>query len=119
MQALGEMAGCETTNPLTAEAEDEYAEFAALAQSARLNAFARAWTRKDAVVKAVGAGLALPLRGVRVTFDPDTPPRLISLPLETLDSGRWCIRDVAVPPGYAAAVAVRGEEVEVVLRAGG
>ncbi|MGH3682208.1 MAG: 4'-phosphopantetheinyl transferase family protein, partial [Natronosporangium sp.] len=67
--------------------------------------FFRYWTRKEAVVKATGDGLRMPLREVVVT-GPDQPPRLLrygdraELPV--------CLADLAAGDGYAAAVAVLG-----------
>jgi 4'-phosphopantetheinyl transferase len=68
------------------------------------------WTRKEAVVKATGDGLAVPLRRVRVT-PPGVAPALLAYPDRTLTVQ---MRDLAPGPGYAAALAVvTGAPVEV------
>lgn len=65
---------------------------------AREAAFLRLWTRKEAVSKAIGAGLALDFAGV------DVRGGLV------IAAGRlWRVRDLLAPvPGWAAAVALRG-----------
>ena len=70
----------------------------------RKHAFLTCWTRKEAVVKATGDGLRVPLREVEVTVDPDTPPRLIGIPhanaadwtLHALDAGSACTATLAL-----------------------
>jgi len=64
------------------------------------------WTRKEAVVKATGDGLAVPLREVLVSA-PDAAPRLLAYPARTLTA---VLRDLAPRPGYAAALAVLAAE---------
>jgi 4'-phosphopantetheinyl transferase len=61
--------------------------------------FVRLWTLKEAVVKALGTGLALPLPSFAVA--PFPTPRLLRPP--TMDD--WHIVDLAAPPSYAAALA--------------
>jgi len=60
------------------------------------------WTRKEAVVKATGDGLRMPLRQVLVG-DPAGPARLVGYGDEVLPG---CLRDLSLEPGYAGAVAV-------------
>lgn len=76
----------------------------AAAPDHRAAAFLRLWTRKEACVKAAGGrlaqGLHLPVAGHgRELLVGDPTPRL---------PGPWRVRDVTVPAGYAAAVAMAG-----------
>ena len=71
------------------------------------------WTRKEAYIKAIGLGLAMPLQA----FDVSTPgdwlaePRIRSEKLEgnRVPDGHWQIRSLETPEGYAGALAVRGQ----------
>lgn len=56
------------------------------------------WTRKEAYLKGVGIGLTSPLRDIDLSVPPG--------PAEEMS--RWCVRQVAILPGFAAAVAVQG-----------
>jgi len=51
-------------------AEEEVAELLALPSGARVGAFFRGWTRKEAFIKAVGGGLAIPLTAFAVRLSP-------------------------------------------------
>jgi 4'-phosphopantetheinyl transferase len=70
-------------------------------------AFFTCWTRKEAYVKAVGEGLALPLDGFDVTCAPGDPPRL-TVPGDEAAAVRWVLGDLAPVPGFAAALATEG-----------
>ena len=78
---------------------------AAAPVSSRPRRFVELWTRKEACLKASGArlmqGLRLPVQGAGeiVVHDPSGPL-----------SGPYVVRDVRVPRGYRAAVAVEGSE---------
>ena len=56
----------------------EYASLMALSAIERPKAFFRCWTRKEAVMKAVGMGLSMPLDCFEVTLAPETPARVVS-----------------------------------------
>lgn len=81
------------------------AEFVSAAGPAsQVRRFTRLWTRKEACVKVTGgvlvAGLKLPVRGVGSVVAGDSSG---SLP------GPYLIRDVRVPAGFYAAVALEGD----------
>ena len=61
------------------------------------------WTRKEALVKATGDGVAVPLSEVVVT-PPGTPPALLGYPGR--DGLAAQLRDLSPDPGYVGALAV-------------
>ncbi|MFD8685605.1 4'-phosphopantetheinyl transferase family protein [Streptomyces sp. NPDC059651] len=76
---------------------EETRELADLPGEQRPAAFGRVWTRKEAYLKGEGIGLAGGLAAEHVGTGPLPRP----------GPAGWKITDVAVPAGYAAAVAVR------------
>lgn len=83
----------------------ELAAYRALPATGRDAAFLRAWTRKEAVLKAAGVGFLVEPRGFAVGVD-DTP-LVVPAGAGGLPGGPWFITDV--PGGVPAAVAVEGE----------
>jgi 4'-phosphopantetheinyl transferase len=83
----------------------EVDEILALNADARLAAFFACWTRKEAFVKALGAGLSVPLDHFHVTVRADQPPRLVSVDWDEPD--RWRLVDVG-EPNVAATLALDG-----------
>jgi 4'-phosphopantetheinyl transferase len=71
----------------------------------RARGFFTYWTRKEAVLKATGYGLGVPLRQIVVSA-PDQPPTLLSWSAERTppESVRFC--ELFVGPRYAACLAV-------------
>jgi len=69
--------------------------------TARRRAFLRCWTRKEAVVKAIGVGIATDLREVDVRPADDGP---VLVP-RTEGPGPWLVRDLPMPDGMFAALA--------------
>jgi 4'-phosphopantetheinyl transferase len=82
---------------------------AALSGTARREAFYRCWTRKEALLKAHGRGLDVPLDSfdVPVEGDSDVLVRFGGAPTETARD--WRIVSFAPAPGYAAALAFAAE----------
>jgi 4'-phosphopantetheinyl transferase len=81
----------------------EVAELQALPAHRRAEGFFLCWTRKEAYVKAHGAGLSLPLDSFTVTL---TPGRAAELEAE--DSNQWSMCSVEPAPGFVAAMVAEG-----------
>lgn len=90
---------------------DEFAELVGLPEAERVEAFFRIWTRKEAMLKALGCGLS-ELDAIAVSGLKDGEAlREISLPGEAVD--RWTLRSVELDDEHALAVAWDGEVTEV------
>lgn len=81
-------------------APGEVAELISLPDAARSAAFFRCWTRKEAVVKAVGEGLSYPLDGFEVPLDASCGSQ------ELVVGGlEWRVVSLPVDVPYVAALA--------------
>jgi 4'-phosphopantetheinyl transferase len=81
----------------------EVRELQALPAHLRTQGFFLCWTRKEAYVKAHGAGLSLPLDSFTVSL---TPGRTAEL--EAKDGNQWSMRSYEPAPGVVAALVVEG-----------
>jgi 4'-phosphopantetheinyl transferase len=81
-------------------ARPERSHLQALPPKARAAALHRCWTQKEAVLKALGAGLLYPPRHLNALADGGRSHVLSAL------GRRWLVRQVDAPVGYAAAVAI-------------
>lgn len=93
----------------------EIADLRRLPEAAALDAFFRCWTRKEAVSKAVGLGLGLPLDRYRVACLPHEPPRLLEFSGEE-PPATWSIIDLGPADAHAGALAIPANPVTVVRR---
>jgi len=84
-------------------ADDERAEL----EDAGPDVFLACWTRKEAVLKALGHGLAVDPKSVSVTFRDGVEPRIRRLPEEFGPPEAWSLVPLACDE-WLAAVAVRG-----------
>lgn len=86
-------------------APDEAAALAARPEPERMPAFMACWTRKEAFVKAVGAGLAMPLARFSVSLPP-APAALLRLADDPAAPGAWTLRHLEPGGGTVGAVAL-------------
>lgn len=84
----------------------EIAAHGALPAALRLASFFHVWTSKEAILKAAGTGLALPLQAFDVAVDPREPPALQAARTPVLSERSVTLRAVPVPAGYTAVLAV-------------
>lgn len=82
----------------------------ALPAPQRQQAFFAAWTRKEAFIKALGAGLALPLDSFDVSLGPDDPPALLAVRGAAQATGPWRLVALDPAPGYAGALVAQGQD---------
>lgn len=85
----------------------EVATLRATPADGRLNAFYRCWTRKEAIVKAIGEGLSHALDSFDVTISADAPAAVERFAGEDDAPRVWRLADFDPAPGYMGAVACR------------
>ncbi|MCO5090980.1 4'-phosphopantetheinyl transferase superfamily protein [Bosea sp. (in: a-proteobacteria)] len=84
----------------------EAAALAALKPESRDEAFIRCWTRKEACLKATGAGLNTPPSSVAVSLDP-LSAQVLAVGSDAGEAARWQLADLRPAPGYCGALAAR------------
>ena len=77
-------------------------------EPSRSEALLALWTRKESYVKAVGAGLSLPLDGFEMLTDDDGP---VGRPRGPQGDLPFTYASLDGPPGYVGAVTVSGTEI--------
>ncbi|CAM2792655.1 4'-phosphopantetheinyl transferase family protein [Methylobacterium mesophilicum] len=92
-------------------AADEAAALAVHAPETVEAAFFGLWTRKEAVVKALGTGLSMPLDRFSVSVPP-ARPRLLRM----AQAGDWTLAEIDCGLGYAATAALRDAAFEIAVR---
>nr|WP_246504130.1 4'-phosphopantetheinyl transferase superfamily protein [Plastoroseomonas arctica] len=97
----------------------ELDEFARLTPAGRRLAFFLGWTRKEAVVKALGSGLHAPLDRFSVSLTPGQPALLRDIGWPPGDESRWQIETFASPSEHVGAVAAAETGWRVVAASGG
>ena len=92
---------------------EELARLAAFPEPARLRAFYEAWTRKEALLKALGCGLTRRLEDLEVSFGPGEPARLLRSLSDPGEVERFSLHAFEPEAGYVGAVALAGRAVQV------
>lgn len=86
----------------------EVAELGRTTPDERALAFFRLWTRKEAVLKALGEGITSDgLRRMEVGCHPLSRPAVAAGPGSVEAARHWMLTDVEVAPAYASALATR------------
>ncbi len=91
----------------------EYLALQDCSEQIQLQAFFATWTRKEAIVKANGKGIALGLKQFDVSVNPDQPPRLLATRWDQQDIPGWTLMNVDAGPGYFASVAISGGPAQI------
>ncbi|MFZ2852567.1 MAG: 4'-phosphopantetheinyl transferase superfamily protein [Rhodocyclaceae bacterium] len=81
----------------------EHAELLTLSKDEAQQAFLRCWTRKEAVIKAIGEGLQRPLASFRVRTDESVSDWISEVP--DIPVAGWSAADLPTLSGYSASVA--------------
>jgi len=87
--------------------------FEAIPPQYRPTAFFKCWTRKEALIKALGTGLSYPLDQFSVSFD--EPARLLPTGGAGTELSRWRLYHLDPEPGYFAAIATQQPEPRIVV----
>lgn len=84
----------------------ELEELRSYEDNARADAFFSGWTRKEALIKALGQGVSAPLRAITIQLRPldEAKPTGHRGGI----AGSWSILSLPAPEGYKAALAVEG-----------
>lgn len=77
-------------------------------ENTRLEAFFQYWTRKEAVLKALGEGVSFPMEQCDVSSIGGAVFLQIALGNQSADPRVWQVQDLMLEAGYASAIAVEG-----------
>ncbi len=91
----------------------EQAALATLEGEEWLEGFYRCWTRKEAILKAEGVGLQLPLSSFDVSLLPGTPAELLAVRPPVVFSCPWTLHHLETASGTVAALAAGNPEAKV------
>ena len=90
--------------------QGESAELRALPPEARPAAFYRAWTRKEAYLKAWGTGLSFGSARFTLDYVADGGGSLLATEMPGDDPARWHFRNVELGPDYTGAICFEGPD---------
>ena len=94
----------------------EYDFFNQCNDDVRLRAFYTCWTRKEAVVKATGKGIAFGLKKFDVSVHPDDTPEILHTHWDPNEKLQWTMKDLDIHQNYTASLASKGEPFQIRYR---
>jgi len=83
---------------------------AELSEADALRRFYHLWTCKEALLKALGLGLAVALDRLEIAIVPDHPPQILDLNGDLEAARQWQLRQFEPATGFAGAYAVRSAQ---------
>ncbi|WP_291442105.1 4'-phosphopantetheinyl transferase superfamily protein [Desulfovibrio sp.] len=101
----------------------EQKDLLSLPPSELQTAFYRCWTRKEAIIKAVGMGLSMPLQSFSVHTGPQESGWIASFTANAVHGatamlevgGQWTSRDIKTSDGYQCSVAAHSSCLDVIV----
>ena len=94
---------------------DEAQGVMALPEEERVLAFYEVFVRKEAYLKATGAGLSNVITQIEVSFLPDEPTRILSIYGDTQAAACWTLMELAPASGFTGAVAAEAKNLRFLL----
>lgn len=94
----------------------EQVEFASLRPGEKTRGFFNCWTRKEAVLKAVGSGLRTPLDSFDVSLAPGGPACILKTGPGMGKPIDWSLVHIEPASGFVGALAVRKQNASMLLR---
>lgn len=91
----------------------EYRQLSALPLNEHQKHFFACWSRKEAFLKALGEGIGVLLPRVSVSVAQFESPKLIEFEGDSNAPLHWCLTDIHVSEGYAAALAFERGPVKI------
>jgi 4'-phosphopantetheinyl transferase len=88
--------------------DDEYRSLLATPVEMQHDAFFRCWTRKEAVIKAIGMGLSMPLSSFTVSTAQEAA--LLHCSWNEAAASQWTLEHLEPAPGFAGALAMEGTD---------
>ncbi len=92
---------------------EDQAEIQALPPQQQWLGFFNGFSRKEALLKALGIGLSVPLDRVGVSLLPGEPPRVLSVEVEGQQPDAWQLACVTPNAEHAAALACQGPKPQI------
>jgi len=87
--------------------ENEYHKFLTVAPSERWLAFYRCWTRKEAILKALGKGLFFPLHQLEVSFLPFEKTQIENFFIKSPKNGLYQLYEMQFEENYIITIAIK------------
>ena len=94
---------------------EEMEAFLEIPKEMQQGSFFRVWTRKEALSKAIGTGISMPLEQLEVGVNPEESPVLKISNRELLEPANWQLVDLNPAHNYVGAVAVENSEISLSL----
>jgi len=91
----------------------EVAALERLPEAVQQAAFFDCWTRKEAFVKALGAGLSFPLNRFTVSVGPEEPARLVEVDGNPAEADRWSMMSLDLGGDWSASLVSEGPWAQV------
>lgn len=84
---------------------EEASDLMSVSPRVRDRAFFLGWTRKEAYLKAIGAGLSLEMNSFRVALRPNEPARIMHINHDLRLAQKWSLCSLELGPTHAGALA--------------